>query len=1576
MHLEGYFLKRLFFLFAGFLLLFSALAVADSSAKGFRGTWLNTTDKGFHFEDKNSYSSDVSLLVNDQIYPKDGLVCDSYYTTFKTVKQPEVLNDNGSIKIPTHTTAIGVNEFGYNCTISLYPGQLTKGDIKNVSLLFNISSSMERMTPGVVQIVSGTKFCRNEANKIVVCPVYDKWDFTDLFASAARYRLTLEDDIFTDSSGQTYYRMLFANWSTDTPEEKDSKIFLDPTISTFSSSQFSSGLFNQTYTNDSQSVFTTWYANNSFAQTGTYYSQILNLNHTFSNILIPNASWAWYEVIGFNTSDFPQLDLHFENDTKAASPYNNSGVIKNATATTLSTLNGQIGGKAVFDGVNGLVNVSYSTSLKFNDTLTLSAWINPNTTNTLGNIISQTLAGSTGSDGGYFLIFNNTAPASRAVTFGVGNGGILASPKWTANNSIPNDGAWHHVVVTYDDAGALEDPAIFVDGINQSLQTVNIGTQPLGTNKYSVTIGLLNDGATWPYNGSIDEVHVWNRSLTSAEVLNLYNWEKGRGLGNNGYIENFTNVSLALRSKSYSFNDTGLIGWWDFGDSTYNELTTNSSLDLAGYGNSFKFYGATTLNTTTCVLGNCLSLDGSSGVAIVTDSLTNTLNDSTFSVWYYVLPQGSGTRGLVQKGGVSGNNVNPFSLALSAATAGTHTITGRVENGTTNIAMAKTGLSNNVWHHAVLIWNSSNLTGSLYMDGVVSAVTQTVPQFNGPNQVTDNIFVGCTTSSQVCSAKTNMTIDIFKIWNRTLSASEISSLYSSGLPVQQTNWSTYTSEQTGGNATNIQSTPAGNLVQYRATFSSQSPNNTAFLQNVTLSYISTFPFYVTLVSPSNYSNVSSVPIRTFTYYLNSTQGNFGNATLYSNFSGTWSANNTNTSALINGSAGTNPINVSGIPQGYFIWNVYACDTDNCSFALNNFTLVVDLTNPLPAILVSPANASNQSSFNVNFTFIPRDATTGVANTTLWIFNSTGTVFNTTLNSSVTNGSQVTNNIILGQQGIYNWTVKSCDYANNCINTTFGNFTVDSGVPLPTILVTPLNSTNTSSSLVNFSFIPMDALTGISNTTLFVFNSTGFPTNTTINTSVTNGSLVTVLLTMPRNDVYNWTVSSCDVVNNCANTSFGNFTIDSVVPIQTVLVSPANSTNQSSLIVNFSFIPADALSGVVNTTLWVFNSTNSVMNTTTNTTVVNGSFVNISLILLRSGIYNWTVQSCDWVGQCINTSFGNIQIDTSAPQPTLLVSPINDSIQGLVVNFSYVPIDDFSLIANTTLFVIRLDNNTYFATITNTTVTNGSMLTNFINLPAFTSYSWTVQVCNIVGSCSNTTFGTFIAPSPAIDTGGGGGSGGTHPVLGVIPSLVGNATTKYGVRSGIVVTPQESAFQFSLGGDMYSGQFELISYLPSTATFKIYTDDPYIQIPNEASYFAMNGNGTVVNISYLYTTPYFAGNYSHTIFVAYTTGNTTQFVAGPNVTLATQIAATSMLKAFTLGGIYSLMRLPVLSIPFVVLFFIVLAFVLAIEFFFIPTKTGFDIAHKIFFVLLFILVIGTQGDVLLHFISQAFVSPVF
>ncbi len=188
-----------------------------------------------------------------------------------------------------------------------------------------------------------------------------------------------------------------------------------------------------------------------------------------------------------------------------------SGNSRHATETNLSAygVTGKLIRAARFNGTSSYVNVP-TTVASTSKNYTFSTWLKTSTTAQGYSFDAQ--------DGSNRIIIAPYCGASCSTTgkIGVGFGATVGTiPSSTVNS--PNDGAWHHLVVTLDATSG--NAIIYLDGSNVYTYTTYGTGYNIGS---AIKIGARYDGSNWYFNGDLDEYAIWNRVLSAAEVLNLY----------------------------------------------------------------------------------------------------------------------------------------------------------------------------------------------------------------------------------------------------------------------------------------------------------------------------------------------------------------------------------------------------------------------------------------------------------------------------------------------------------------------------------------------------------------------------------------------------------------------------------------------------------------------------------------------------------------------------------------------------------------------------------------------------------------------------------------------------------------------------------------------------------------------------------------------------------------------------------------------------------------------------------------------------------------------------------------------
>jgi prepilin-type N-terminal cleavage/methylation domain-containing protein len=167
---------------------------------------------------------------------------------------------------------------------------------------------------------------------------------------------------------------------------------------------------------------------------------------------------------------------------------------------------GKVGNWAgTFDGSTDYITVGTSTVLQPTNAITISAWVNTTSSSTTERIISNFHGTS------YGYVFS---VLSGLFTLQLGNGtAFTALQRFTV---MP--GIWYHVVATWDGANIK----IYVNGTQQGAAMAFTGFAYDAGNVIT-TIGGNNTNSSNRWNGSSDDVRIYNRALSAAEIQAMYN---------------------------------------------------------------------------------------------------------------------------------------------------------------------------------------------------------------------------------------------------------------------------------------------------------------------------------------------------------------------------------------------------------------------------------------------------------------------------------------------------------------------------------------------------------------------------------------------------------------------------------------------------------------------------------------------------------------------------------------------------------------------------------------------------------------------------------------------------------------------------------------------------------------------------------------------------------------------------------------------------------------------------------------------------------------------------------------------
>jgi autotransporter-associated beta strand protein len=279
----------------------------------------------------------------------------------------------------------------------------------------------------------------------------------------------------------------------------------------------------------------------------------------------------------------PLLHLSFDN-TNGTTVINSGsgGAVLNGTLTgpnVTITNSGRVGrGLAVG---NGAVNTGYvlinSPVVNFNNSGTWSWAMWVRTTNTGGAYMYQ---GDGGWGSGNTSFYLNPGSAAN----GTKGGGVRYAQGWQTGTATLNDGNWHFIAMTCNNG----TKAFYVDGAVDAWAFNQWNGNGTGGQLWIGGTADTGDGNA-PFNGTIDEVFVYGRTLALGDITNLMNGviAYGPGVPTGTDLTVASGASLVLSSSnqvlgSLSGDNAGAIQLGANSAATALTFGENSNTEFAG----------------------------------------------------------------------------------------------------------------------------------------------------------------------------------------------------------------------------------------------------------------------------------------------------------------------------------------------------------------------------------------------------------------------------------------------------------------------------------------------------------------------------------------------------------------------------------------------------------------------------------------------------------------------------------------------------------------------------------------------------------------------------------------------------------------------------------------------------------------------------------------------------------------------------------------------------------------------------------------------------------------------------------
>jgi hypothetical protein len=480
----------------------------------------------------------------------------------------------------------------------------------------------------------------------------------------------------------------------------------------------------------------------------------------------------------------------------------NTGTTQHSPVWTSS---GKIGNALTFNGTSNYVSVPSATSLNLSQ-FTIASWVTLASSTGANNYVMEKDKGS--ADYNYEFYYDS----SNQLYCDFNTGSRSVSYNWT-----PSTNTWYHLARTYDGAYLR----IYINGAQVATASAS-GT--LDTSSNALIIGKNDLYGTSTWNGSMDDVRLYNRALSASDVLTLYNTTAtacaspagytGDLLYNNAsHVPQFCNGASWIPAGpvpgaggggctggsegSFVYNADnhvlqycdgtnwiaagenvpipGLVGWWNF-----DEGSGTAAADSSGYGNTGNLNGG--MSWVAGKINGALQGDGSSGY--VQTGNINLTSASAVTVTAWVNRTYSSTNHVLFEFSNNSNNAgNKPAFGFypdDAGDCGVAAIQADVSGNNGPTANCYTQPSSGVWHHLAAVYDMTKTDSTavkLYIDGVLQTPLSNTNLTNNNDGETFNNKPFNMFSRGGTTQFTPGTMDDVRIYNRALSASEVWRLY-------------------------------------------------------------------------------------------------------------------------------------------------------------------------------------------------------------------------------------------------------------------------------------------------------------------------------------------------------------------------------------------------------------------------------------------------------------------------------------------------------------------------------------------------------------------------------------------------------------------------------------------------------------------------------------------------------------------------------------------------------------------------------------------------------------------------------
>ncbi|MFA5926665.1 MAG: DUF2341 domain-containing protein, partial [Patescibacteria group bacterium] len=401
---------------------------------------------------------------------------------------------------------------------------------------------------------------------------------------------------------------------------------------------------------------------------------------------------------------------------------------------------------------NEYLRIVDNPSLRTGDIdFTVSGWVNLASKPEAGVIVGKWQHGGDRTQNEWVLEYDGPTSGDR-FRFYVSSNGTAVSANASADNlGSPSLSTWYFIVAWHDAANNTINIQVNNGTVNTTSWSSGVfgGTSAftIGSHEYS--------GTTYPWNGQIDEISFWRRTLTADEKTVLYNAGNGKAYS-----------SLTSAEKA------SLVSYWGLDESSAGAGAVTRADSHGGIG---VVTGAT---ATTGVIGGGQAFNGSAYISAGNPSALNFNASDSFSINMWANSSNWATNYEMLFDKYLEATLKGYSLGADGTNRTlSFAIGGGSWPGNFLRVTTQSALSNSTWYHIVATYDGSESVSGvkIYVNGVSQTLTTVIDALSAADTTsTAPAQIGARNGSNYGFVGS---IDDTRIYNRVLTQSEVSELY-------------------------------------------------------------------------------------------------------------------------------------------------------------------------------------------------------------------------------------------------------------------------------------------------------------------------------------------------------------------------------------------------------------------------------------------------------------------------------------------------------------------------------------------------------------------------------------------------------------------------------------------------------------------------------------------------------------------------------------------------------------------------------------------------------------------------------